>query len=83
MSGDLFPYVVGRVKAGSLEAVRLERESASGSDEHWQTPDEKVDTDGSFVVQVELTRARDEPLPPWSVMRKNGAESRADGAVAA
>jgi molecular chaperone DnaK len=53
VSGDLFPYVVGRVKAGSLDAVRLERESA-GSD-RWQTADENVDADGSFVVQVELS----------------------------
>ncbi len=50
VSGDLFPYVVGRVRAGSLKSVRLER--AGGG---FTSVSEAVDEDGSFVVQVELT----------------------------
>lgn len=50
VSGDLFPYVVGRVRAGSLTSVRLER--AGGG---FTSVSEAVDEDGSFVVQVELT----------------------------
>jgi molecular chaperone DnaK len=49
VSGDLFPYVVGRVAAGRVDRVWLER--ANGS---WKSCEESVDEDGSFVVQAEL-----------------------------
>jgi molecular chaperone DnaK len=54
--------------------VRLERESTTASDDHWQTPDEKVDDDGSFVVQVELL-ARATSRFRLVGLRKNGSES--------
>lgn len=49
VSGDLFPYVVGRARAGAVAAVRIERTDGS-----FTSAEEKVDDDGSFVVQVEL-----------------------------
>lgn len=49
VSGDLFPYVVGRVEPGAIDAVRLER-----ADGGFRSREERVDTDGSFAVQVEL-----------------------------
>ncbi|OJY23877.1 MAG: hypothetical protein BGO98_18265 [Myxococcales bacterium 68-20] len=49
ISGDLYPYVVGRVAAGKVATVKLER--AGGG---FTSAEERVDEDGSFVVQVEL-----------------------------
>jgi molecular chaperone DnaK len=49
VSGDLYPFVVGRVAEGSLKAVRLRR-----ADGKFESAEEQVDGDGSFVVQVEL-----------------------------
>jgi molecular chaperone DnaK len=49
VSGDLFPYVVGRVESKKLKSVRIDR-----SDGAFTSALEKIDEDGSFVVQVEL-----------------------------
>ncbi len=49
VSGDLYPFVVGRVPAGKLAKVKLERVDGS-----FTSAEESVDEDGSFVVQVEL-----------------------------
>ncbi len=49
VSGDLFPFVVGRVEPGAVEVVRFEREDGA-----FRSNDEKVGADGSFVAQVEL-----------------------------
>jgi molecular chaperone DnaK len=50
VSGDLYPYVVGRVTPGKVASVKLSR-----SDGAFTSAEEKVDEDGSFVVQIELT----------------------------
>jgi molecular chaperone DnaK len=49
VSGDLYPYVVGRAAAGALRSVRLRR-----ADGKFESAEEAVDAEGSFVVQVEL-----------------------------
>ncbi len=49
VSGDLYPYVVGRATAGALRSVRLRR-----ADGKFESAEESVDADGSFVVAVEL-----------------------------
>lgn len=49
VSGDLFPFVVGRVAAGALRSVQLRR-----ADGKFESVEEAVDAEGSFVVQVEL-----------------------------
>jgi molecular chaperone DnaK len=49
VSGDLCPFVVGRVSAGALQSVRLRR-----TDGKFESVEETVDAEGSFVVQVEL-----------------------------
>jgi molecular chaperone DnaK len=49
VSGDLYPFVVGRVAQGSLKSVRLRR-----TDGKFESAEEQVDGEGSFVVQVEL-----------------------------
>jgi molecular chaperone DnaK len=49
VSGDLYPFVVGRVTQGSLKSVRLHR-----TDGKFESADEPIDGEGSFVVQVEL-----------------------------
>jgi molecular chaperone DnaK len=49
VSGDLYPFVVGRVAEGSLKSVQLRR-----TDGKFQSAEEHPDGEGSFVVQVEL-----------------------------
>jgi molecular chaperone DnaK len=49
VSGDMFPFVVGRVEPGSIDAVRFERDDGA-----FRSGDEPVGEDGSFVVQLEL-----------------------------
>jgi molecular chaperone DnaK len=49
VSGDLYPFVVGRVAQGSLKSVRVRR-----ADGKFESAEEQVDGEGSFVVQVEL-----------------------------
>ena len=67
VSGDLFPYVVGRVGAGRLTHVLVER-----ADGAFVSGREKVDEDGSFVVQVELL-ARAESRFRLEGVRPDGA----------
>ena len=49
VSGDLYPYVVGRAPAGKLAKIKIAR-----ADGGFTSAEETVDEDGSFVVQVEL-----------------------------
>ncbi len=49
VSGDLYPFVVGRAAPGKLQSVRLRR-----ADGKFESAEESVDAEGSFVVQVEL-----------------------------
>ncbi|HEY4013928.1 MAG TPA: Hsp70 family protein [Polyangiaceae bacterium] len=49
VSGDLFPFVVGRVEPRSIDKVRFEREDGA-----FRSTDETIGEDGSFVVQLEL-----------------------------
>jgi molecular chaperone DnaK len=49
VSGDLYPFVVGRAAPGAIASVKVER-----TDGKFTSTEEKVDDDGSFVVQVEL-----------------------------
>ena len=50
VSGDLYPFVVGRVAPGALKIV-----SARRADGGFTSAEEAVDDEGSFVVQVELS----------------------------
>ena len=49
VSGDLFPFVVGRIRSTRATHVRIDR-----ADGKFTSAEEKIDDDGSFVVQVEL-----------------------------
>lgn len=49
VSGDLYPFVVGRAAPGRLAMVQLAR-----GDDGFTSAEEKVGDDGTFVVQVEL-----------------------------
>jgi actin-like ATPase involved in cell morphogenesis len=49
VSGDLFPFVVGRVEPKSIDAVRFEREDGA-----FRSNEEPIGGDGSFVAQLEL-----------------------------
>ncbi|WP_169927925.1 Hsp70 family protein [Labilithrix luteola] len=49
VSGDLYPFVVGRLEDKSIVSVRALREGGG-----FESAREKVDEDGSFVAQLEL-----------------------------